>query len=76
MDRWEATRFATRRRKAALGHSKALEESDYVFNSRVPRDRLIDLASFGFVERHANVLLVGPTGTGKSHLAQAVGHHA
>ncbi len=76
VERREAKQLATRLRKAAFEHNKTFEEFDFAFNDRVPRDRLIDLATCGFVERHANVLLVGPTGTGKSHLAQALGHRA
>jgi ABC-type glutathione transport system ATPase component len=42
----------------------------------VPRAKVIDLATCAFVERKENVLLVGPTGVGKSHIAQALGHRA
>jgi DNA replication protein DnaC len=76
VDRREAKQLAMRLRKAAFEHSKTLEDFDFAFNDHVPKTRIIDLATCGFIERHANVLLVGPTGTGKSHLAQALGHRA
>ena len=46
------------------------------FNPQVPKTKVIDLATGLFVERHECVLLVGPTGTGKSHIAQALGLRA
>lgn len=46
------------------------------FNAKLPKSRIIDLATCHFIERSENVLLVGPTGVGKSHIAQALGHRA
>jgi len=40
------------------------------------RQQVFDLATARFVERHENVLIQGPAGVGKSHLAQALGHEA
>lgn len=76
VERREAKQLAARLRKAAFEHNKTLQDFDFAFNEHVPKARVIDLATCGFVERHANVLLLGPTGTGKSHLAQALGHRA
>lgn len=55
---------------------KTLEDFDFLFNPGVPKPKIIDLATCAFVERNENVLLIGPTGTGKSHIAQALGHRA
>ena len=46
------------------------------FNLNVPKSRIIDLATAHFVDRHENVLFVGPAGVGKSHPTQALGHRA
>jgi DNA replication protein DnaC len=42
----------------------------------VPKAKVLDLATCTYVERRENVLLLGPTGVGKSHIAQALGHRA
>jgi len=63
-------------RKAAFQPNKTLENFDFLFNPKVPKAKLIDLATCSFIGRKENVLLLGQTGVGKSHLAQALGHRA
>ena len=41
-----------------------------------PQNAYFDLATTNFIARHDNVLLIGKTGVGKSHVAQAIGHRA
>lgn len=76
VDRREAKQVEQRVRRASFEHHKTLEDFDFVFNPQVPRSKVVDLATCAFVERHENVLLLGPTGVGKSHIAQAIGHRA
>lgn len=63
-------------RKASFQPNKTFENFDFLFNPKVPKAKLIDLATCTFIGRKENVLLLGQTGVGKSHLAQALGHRA
>jgi DNA replication protein DnaC len=76
VERRDGKQLDQRLRRASFESRKTLEDFDFVFNPSIPKSKLVDLATCSFVERHENVLLIGPTGTGKSHLAQAIGHRA
>lgn len=65
-----------RLRKAAVNTTKTLEGFDFNFNPHLHRQQLLQLASCDFIRNKGNVLLCGPTGVGKSHLAQALAHEA
>jgi len=55
---------------------KTLEEYDYSFAAGAPKKTIQALADLAFVERKENVILLGPSGTGKTHLAIALGYLA
>ncbi|HRI09653.1 MAG TPA: ATP-binding protein, partial [Nannocystaceae bacterium] len=75
-ERRDQKQLAVRIRRASFEHERTLEAFDFAFNAKLPKSRIIDLATCHFIERSENVLLVGPTGVGKSHIAQALGHRA
>ncbi len=76
VERREANQGERRLRRAAFDANKTLEDFDFSFNKSVPKAKVIDLAVCTFVARKENILLVGKTGVGKSHIAQAIGHRA
>lgn len=68
-------RQVERRIKAAgFRDVKNLEDFDFSFNGKINRRQIYDLAAGSFLEEGRDVLLVGPPGVGKSHLAQAIGY--
>jgi DNA replication protein DnaC len=76
VERRSQKQLAMRVRRAALNTSKTLETFDFTFNPGVNRQLIYDLATGNFIRDKRNVLLCGPTGVGKSHLAQALAHEA
>ena len=76
IERRDAKHLEQRIRRADFEHGKTLETFDFHFNPAVPKTKIIDLATCTFVAQKRNALFVGPTGVGKSHLAQAIGHRA
>jgi DNA replication protein DnaC len=72
-----AERLINRRVKAAaFRDSKTLEDFDWQFNSTIKRKQFHDLAAGKYIRQAQDVLILGPPGTGKSHLVQALGHQA
>ena len=70
-------RLIDRRVKAAdFRELKPLDDFDFTFNPSIKRSQVFDLATCRFVRESKDVLLVGPPGTGKSFLAQAIGYQA
>jgi DNA replication protein DnaC len=52
---------------------RSLDNFDFNFNKKMNRSLVFDLATGAFIARHDDALFLGPPGTGKSHLAQAIG---
>lgn len=69
-------RLVNRRVKAAsFRELKRLDDFDWTFNSSIKKKQMYDLATGHFVRKGRDVLMLGPPGTGKSFLSQAIGHH-
>jgi len=72
-----AERLVNRRIKAAAFRElKTLEDFEFSFNPAIKKKQLFDLATCKFIRETRDVLLLGPPGTGKSHLVQAIGYQA
>jgi DNA replication protein DnaC len=70
-------RQINRRIKAAgFRELKTLEDFDWQFNPTVKKKQIYDLAGCKFIRQGEDVLFLGPPGTGKSHLVQALGYQA
>ena len=71
-------RLLERRRKQAgfRDAHRTLDNFDFTFNPKMNRSLIFDLATGGFIARRQDALFLGPGGTGKSHLAQAIGQAA
>ncbi|MBK6940898.1 MAG: ATP-binding protein [Planctomycetes bacterium] len=68
--------FERRLKSACFRDQKRLDEFDWAFNPSIKKSQMPDLAACRFVREYKDVLLIGPPGVGKSHLAQAIGFHA
>ena len=69
----EASGARTRIRSAGFPAHKTLEDFDLTAQPSAERPLVMHLAQLAWIEEHANVCLIGPPGTGKSHLAIALG---
>ena len=76
VERRQQKQLSLRVRSADLASDKTIETFDFTFNPGINRQRVYDLATCQFIREKRNALLCGPTGVGKTHLAQALAHAA
>ena len=76
IDRREHKSLQLRIDRADFTEERTLEGFDWDAPVTFDRDRVRDLFGLGFLDRHEDVLFMGPVGVGKSHLAEALGHAA
>jgi DNA replication protein DnaC len=76
VERRAQKQLALRIRRAAVNTTKTLEGFDFSANPSINRQQVLALASGDYIRAKRNILICGPTGVGKSHLAQALAHDA
>ena len=67
---------ATLLKFAGLPHIKTLDNYDFNYASGVPKTQIYEMGGLSFIERCENIVLIGPSGVGKTHLAIALGYKA
>ena len=63
-------------KNARFRYRATIEQLDFNTKRGMDKNTIHRLADAGFIKRHENILITGPTGTGKSFLASALGHQA
>jgi DNA replication protein DnaC len=76
VERRDAHALALRMKRGNLDVQKTLETFDFSVNPKVSKAAFAELSLCDFIERKENLILVGPSGVGKTHLAMALAHEA
>jgi DNA replication protein DnaC len=63
-------------RMSGIKRIKRLSDFDWTFNPRIPRDKLMEFVQTQWLKTPCNLVLIGPAGVGKSHLATALCYEA
>lgn len=72
LDKRKDRLFERRIKSARINPNKRLDNFDFGFNPKIPKKTVFDLSTTQFVQNAQNAIFIGPPGTGKSHLAQAI----
>lgn len=76
LERRNQTKFSRALAESGIETGKTLSQFDFSAVPQLNRTLLLELGTAGFVARAENIVLAGPTGTGKSHVAHALGYEA
>jgi DNA replication protein DnaC len=57
----------------AFPHLKEIKDFDFTFQTSINQQQILDFLSFRFIEQNENIVFLGPSGVGKTHLATAIG---
>ena len=76
ISRRDATAIGRRLRRARFDQPATLEEFDFAASPKLPAAAIRDLAALRWLHAGESIIVYGPVGVGKSHVAQALGHQA
>lgn len=68
--------FQRRMKQARLPQPKSLDDFDWSFNPKLPKQLVLDLATLRFIGERGGALILGPAGLGKSHICVSIGVRA
>jgi DNA replication protein DnaC len=72
LDRRRSRLLERRHALSGLPDQKDLKSFDWSYNSRLPKRDVLELATLKFIDAREDILIIGPPGTGKSHIAKAL----
>src|SRR5512136_748560 len=72
----EKKRIENLLRLSGMKRIKLLKDFDWAFNPKIPKDKLLDFLHTQWLKKPTNLILMGPAGVGKTHLATAFCHEA
>jgi len=72
LDRRHSRLLERRHTLSGLPDHKDLKSFDWTYNARLPRRDVLELATLKFIDAKEDILIIGPPGTGKSHVAKAL----
>lgn len=72
----EIKRIQSLLRNSGIKRVKFLDQFDWTFNPKLPRDKIMEFINNNWIENGSNLLLIGPSGVGKTHLAASICYQA
>lgn len=72
--RREQKRIAYLMKKSGIRRGKRLEDFDWIFNPKIPRDKIMEFLNTDWLKKPCNLVIVGPAGVGKTHIATSLCH--
>jgi len=72
----EYRRIAYLLKISGIKRVKHLDAFDWLFNPKIPRDKVMEFINTDYLKRPCNLVIVGPAGVGKSHVASSICHEA
>jgi DNA replication protein DnaC len=63
-------------RASGIKRIKLLQDFDWTFNPKIPRDKIMEFLHTDWLKKPSHLVLIGPAGVGKTHLATAICHDA